>query len=60
MAYRSVLIVTLTQPDLNDSDLVTFSEEVKRRAKIQYGYVFGPDEHVSAILNICLESIMKI
>lgn len=47
-AYESLLLLTLKQPD--NLEFRVFAEEVKRRAKADYGYTFGATEAVSTLL----------
>jgi hypothetical protein len=43
-AYESLLLLTLRQPDNPEYEL--FAEQVKLRAKRDYGYEFGAEEKV--------------
>ena len=44
-SYRSVLILSLLNPAVNNTQ---FQNDIKSRARLNYGYEFGDDELVIA------------
>ncbi|KAL4229979.1 Nitrogen permease regulator 2 [Mactra antiquata] len=59
-SYETVLIVTLTQPRKDDPEFIKFSDEVKRRALIQYNYTFGPEEEVNYFITAFYDSALYL
>ncbi|WAR13368.1 ANPRA-like protein [Mya arenaria] len=57
-AYESLLLLTLRQPD--NAEYKTFAEQVKIRAKRDYGYEFGPEEAVNYFITAFYDSAIYL
>ncbi|KAL4224613.1 Nitrogen permease regulator 2 [Mactra antiquata] len=57
-AYESLLLLTLRQPD--NAEYEDFAEEVKTRAKNDYGYEFGPEEKVNYFITAFYDSVIYL
>ncbi|XP_060570066.1 atrial natriuretic peptide receptor 1-like [Ruditapes philippinarum] len=57
-AYESLLLLTLRQPDNPEYEL--FAEQVKLRAKRDYGYEFGAGEKVNYFITAFYDSAMYL
>ncbi|XP_053402705.1 atrial natriuretic peptide receptor 1-like [Mercenaria mercenaria] len=57
-AYESLLLLTLRQPD--NPEYEAFAEEVKLRAKRDYGYEFGAEEAVNYFITAFYDSAIYL
>ncbi|XP_052233271.1 atrial natriuretic peptide receptor 1-like [Dreissena polymorpha] len=57
-AYESLLLLTLRQPD--NPEYTAFADEVKVRARRDYGYEFGSDEEVNYFITAFYDSAIYL